>query len=166
MNQKSKADVHHETLEEQLRNTLTEGRMVLPGIQATLGFQLIAVFNDRFKEDLSHSEQSLHVVAFLCVALAAGLMMTPAAYHRIAEFGRASERFIRTASRFLEWAMVPLAFGLAIDTYLISRLVFNDAPLALAIGAIVMVVLLSLWFGFPHWMLQRRKRGRQAEDQG
>ena len=148
---------HQETLEEQLRDTISEGRMVLPGIQTTLGFQLIAVFNERFKNDLSAGEQSLHMLAFLCVALAAGLMMTPAAYHRIAEAGRASERFIRLASRFLECAMAPLAIGLAIDTYLIGRLAFHDTTLAVVTAALVLIVLLGLWFGFPYVMLKRRR---------
>ncbi|HET9576908.1 MAG TPA: hypothetical protein VFP44_03720 [Usitatibacter sp.] len=38
-----------------------ECRMVLPGVQATFGFQLIAVFQQRFKEDLARPEQLLHL---------------------------------------------------------------------------------------------------------
>ena len=47
-------DIHIETLEEEATHATDEARMVLPGIQAILGFQLIAVFNQRF-EDLSSS---------------------------------------------------------------------------------------------------------------
>jgi hypothetical protein len=36
---------------------LDECRMVLPGIQALFGFQLIAVFNQRFEQDLSAFER-------------------------------------------------------------------------------------------------------------
>src|SRR6266481_2681346 len=42
---------------------LDECRMVLPGIQALFGFQLIAVFNARFEEKLSFSELRLHLLA-------------------------------------------------------------------------------------------------------
>jgi hypothetical protein len=38
---------------------IEEARMVLPGIQALFGFQLIAVFNERFKE-LTKDEQLIH----------------------------------------------------------------------------------------------------------
>ena len=37
------------SLKDQARNVLEEARMVLPGIQALFGFQLIAVFNQRFE---------------------------------------------------------------------------------------------------------------------
>ena len=63
---------------------IEECRMVLPGIQALFGFQMIAVFNQRFRE-LPGSLQIVHLAATGLVALAAGLVMTPAAYHRTAE---------------------------------------------------------------------------------
>ena len=70
---------HRESLEEQLRNLITEARIVLPGVQAILGFQLIAVFNERFAHELTRAEQILHVTAFFLIAVAIGLIMTPAA---------------------------------------------------------------------------------------
>src|SRR6188472_2489034 len=74
---------------------LEECRMVLPGLQALFGFQLIAVFNNRFAEVLTHAEQRLHLVATGLVALAVALIMTPAAYHRQLHPHHATERFIR-----------------------------------------------------------------------
>ena len=52
-----------------------------PRIGFILGFQLIAVFNQRFVE-FDADRQVLHLVAFLLVAAATGLLMAPAAYHR------------------------------------------------------------------------------------
>lgn len=57
-------EVHIETLEEEATHATDEARMVLPGVQAILGFQLIAVFNQRF-EDLSKIQQYVHLGAFL-----------------------------------------------------------------------------------------------------
>jgi hypothetical protein len=74
------------SLEEETRTVIEEARMVLPGIQAFFGFQLIAVFNNRFQE-LTHTEQVLHLIALLLLAVSIALIMTPAAYHRIAERG-------------------------------------------------------------------------------
>ena len=56
--------------------------MVLPGVQALFGFQLIAVFSDGFTARLTRSEQGLHLLALTLVAVAGALVMTPAAYHR------------------------------------------------------------------------------------
>ncbi len=78
--------IHKENLEEEATHATDEARMVLPGVQAIMGFQLIAVFNQRF-ESLSLGEQILHLVAFALITLAMGLIMTPAAYHRQAERG-------------------------------------------------------------------------------
>ncbi|HSR65457.1 MAG TPA: DUF6328 family protein, partial [Xanthomonadaceae bacterium] len=56
--------------------------MVLPGMQALFGFQLIVVFSERFGVELTHGEQRVHLLAIGLVALAIALIMTPAAYHR------------------------------------------------------------------------------------
>jgi len=80
-------------LKDQFKNILEEARVVLPGIQAIFGFQLIAVFNQQFSKLLSQGEQKLHFCATLLMALAAVMMMAPSAttgrLNRIA-FRRAS----------------------------------------------------------------------------
>ena len=98
--QSAREQVHRETLEEEATHATDEARMVLPGVQAVLGFQLVAVFNQRF-ELFSPAEQVLHLGAFLLVALAMGLMMTPAAYHRQAERGVVTRRFVDLTSALL-----------------------------------------------------------------
>jgi hypothetical protein len=139
---------HRESLEEEATHATDEARMVLPGVQAVLGFQLVAVFNQRF-ETFSRGEQILHLAAFLLIAMAMGLMMTPAAYHRQAERGRVTRRFVGLTSRLLTLAMLPLIVGLALDTYLIARLILEThlAPAIIAAG--VALVLSALWFGLP-----------------
>ena len=56
--------------------------MVLPGIQALFGFQLIAVFSPGFSEKLSSGEQELHFVSIVLVVISVALVMAPAAIHR------------------------------------------------------------------------------------
>ena len=83
--------------------------MVLPGIQALFGFQLIAVFNSRFAEDLSQVQQQWHLLAIALAAVAVALVMTPAAYHRQVEPQEVTASFLRISTRFLLSSMVPLA---------------------------------------------------------
>src|SRR5947207_12493010 len=78
---------------------LQECRTVLPGIQALFGFQLIAVFNSGFAQTLSIGEQRLHLVALFVVAVAAAIIMTPAAYHRQSGARAVTGRFIRISTR-------------------------------------------------------------------
>ncbi len=140
--------LHKETLEEEATHATDEARMVLPGVQAMLGFQLIAVFNQRF-QDLSEGRQILHLIAFLLLAVAMGMIMAPAAYHRQAERGCITRRFVDLASSLLTLSLAPLAVGIAIDAYLLVWLVLGDELLSLCIAAALLAVLAGLWFILP-----------------
>ena len=151
------------SLEEETRTVIEEARMVLPGIQTLFGFQLVAVFNGRFR-DLTGMEQVLHLVALLMVAVAVALIMTPAAYHRIAERGTISRRFVDLASRFIECAMFPLMVGIALDLFLLARLLLKQVPLSAAVAIAMMLIFLTLWYIFP-WAaaaLHVRRRGSKS----
>jgi hypothetical protein len=141
-------EIHQQTLEEASTQVGGEARMLLPGVQTILGFQLMAVFNQRF-ELFSSGEQILHFGAFLLVALTRGLMLTPAAYHRHVERRIVSERFVKMSSRLLTWAMVPFMIAICLDTYLNGRIILNDRLPALVVGVGMFVVLTGLWFVLP-----------------
>src|ERR1700754_2643659 len=91
------------SLEKAASHLLEECRMVLPGIQALFGFQLVAVFSNGFAA-LSASEQRLPLAAILCVVLSVALVMAPAALHRRREPRSVSRRFIELSSRLLMWS--------------------------------------------------------------
>jgi hypothetical protein len=128
---------------------LEECRMVLPGIQALFGFQLIAVFNDAFDHKLAPGERQLHFLALFLVALAAALVMAPAAIHRQSQQREVSERFIWLSSLLLRVSMYPLALGLTLDVYLIGRVVFDAPILGFVFAAILFVALVVLWLVLP-----------------
>jgi hypothetical protein len=127
---------------------IEECRMVLPGVQAIFGFQLIAVFNQRFAEDLPEPVQYLHFASLTLVAIAAALVMTPAAYHRITGVQHVTRKFLDLSSRVLLASMWFLALGLALDYFVVGWLIFESpwiaVPAALMFGA-----LSALWFAFP-----------------
>ena len=141
-------DREHVSLEEAARNLLDECRMVLPGIQAIFGFQLIAVFQQRFGEDLSPAGQELHYLALILVAIAIALIMTPAAFHRQHDVHHVSEGFIVLSSRLLLASMGPFAIGVCLDVYLVGNLIFGSAALALVPVALFALFLL-LWVILP-----------------
>lgn len=125
-----------------------ECRMVLPGIQALFGFQLVAVFDSEFWRRLSHDEQIAHLVATGLIALAIGLIMTPAAYHRQTTPRCITVQFIRLCTRLMLWAMVPMAFGLCLDFYLVMNAVCHRGFVAV-IAALLLLYFLFLWFVLP-----------------
>ena len=123
--------------------------MVLPGVQALFGFQLIAVFNAPFFERLSAGERQIHLVSLVLVSLAVALVMAPAAYHRQAEPERVSARFIAYTSRVLMLAMAPLMVALSLDVYLIARMVLARVWVAGLVAGFVFATLAVVWFVIP-----------------
>jgi hypothetical protein len=147
-------------LEKGVLHLLEECRMVLPGIQMTFGFQLIVVFNDSFQHLLKPGEQRLHLIAITAVALAAALVMSPAAFHRQTDPLEVSDRLVRLISRLLMASMLPLAFGLCLDLYLLATLVLHDS-LNTAYAGCLFLVFITLWYLLPMatrmtWRSQRK----------
>jgi hypothetical protein len=149
-------ELHRETLEEQTTHMGGEARMLLPGVQTILGFQLMAVFNTRF-EQFSQEEQIAHYWAFLLTACTMALLMAPAAYHRQVERDRVTSRFIALSSWLLALSMLPFIAGMCLDTYLIGRLITHEPRVGLAAASAMFAVLAGLWFGLPAFARWHRR---------
>jgi hypothetical protein len=126
---------------------LDECRMVLPGIQALFGFQLVAVFSERFASLPEHA-QRLHIAAIALVALAVSMIMTPAAFHRQRDPRQVDAAFIHVSTTMLLASMLPLALALAIDLYVVAGTVTGE-PIAAAIGSALLAFAAVLWFALP-----------------
>lgn len=134
-----------------------ECRMVLPGVQAIFGFQLMVVFQQKFGEEFDKPHQYLHLAAMVLVSIAAAVIMAPAAYHRIHGAREVNDRFIRISSRLLLFALAPLAVGLSLDVFLLGKLVMDNQGIAAVLGLAVFSVMIFMWYLFPHVA----DRGRQ-----
>lgn len=146
------------SLGDEAGKTLDEARMVLPGMQALFGFQLIAVFSDGFDTRLTETGRVLHLGATALVAVAVALIMTPAAFHRQTATRHVSAGFIRLSSRLLLLSMLPLAVGISLDFYLVARVIVHDG-IALAVAVLLFVLFIALWYGLP-----RLRRMRSLAD--
>ena len=80
--------LYRNSLEEEARHVLEECWIVVPGVQALIGFQMVAVFNEGFTDKPSEFDQAIHLLALVFVLFAMVLLMTPPTYHRRAEPGR------------------------------------------------------------------------------
>jgi len=142
--------VEREPLSESVSHTVEEARMLIPGVTAFLGFQLVAVFNNAFSQKLSHDEQLLHVAAMFLTLVALLMLLTPAAYHRQAESGWVSQGFVNLSSRLITGATPLFALGMTIDFYLLVRAVNEDTSVAVALALAILAVTLVLWYAIPH----------------
>jgi hypothetical protein len=134
-----------------LTNVLDECRMVLPGVQALFGFQLIAVFNSTFEAKLTDTEQKLHLLAIALVVIAIALVMAPASLHQQTEPKVASSRFLRVSRRLLLAAMAPLAAGISLDVFLVAKIICHHRVVAGAVACTLFAILITLWFVYPHF---------------
>ena len=123
--------------------------MILPGIQALFGFQLIAVFNETFTEKLSVFEQRLHLLAIALNLITTIIILTQAVFHRQTSVKEVANEFVHIATRLLLISMFPLATSVCLEFYLISRVILNDVALALLFSVGLFSIFLILWIGLP-----------------
>ncbi len=137
---------------DRITNLLTESRIVLPGVQALLGFQFASYLTQAF-EKLSPIGKAVNTASLLLLVLAMVLLMMPAPYHQLVEGGEHSESFERVAERLVLAALVPLALGVAGDVFVVAQVVLGIAAgAAVAVGCAA--GMMALWFGLP--LLARR----------
>jgi hypothetical protein len=140
------------SIEEKIQHALTDARVVLPGAQALLGFQLVGVLLGGF-ESLPSSSQLIHITSLILITLSTILLMMPAAYHRLVEDGEPSEHFFRVVKNAVLSAMVPLAIGISGDFYIIAAKI-SGSLFAKLTTSLLLATFFVLWFGFG---LMRKK---------
>ena len=143
-------------LHARIEQMLTEARVILPGAQALLGFQLVIVLTSAF-ESCPRRRACCTGLRCSSVAMAVVLLIAPAALHRIVWAGEDSEGLLRTGGRLLLVALVPLALGIAGEAYVVFARIFESVVLGAMAAVVVLVALLGLWFAWP--MAARRGLG-------
>jgi hypothetical protein len=141
-------------VEDRIDYVLTEARVVLPGVQALLGFQLIVILTESF-DALPQTSVLVHLGALAAIAISAVLLIAPAAHHRIVFGGEDAEEFLPIASAYLLAATVFLAFGMAADCYVIVAKVLGSSASGAAAAGATAIVCLGLWHIWP-WMMRKR----------
>ena len=155
------ADSATTPLSTRIEQMLTEARVIIPGCQALLGFQLIAMLTQPFDE-LPHDAKIMHAAGLCCVTISTILLMTPAALHRETFGGNDSEFFLRLGAGFVVAATLPLALGVAADVYVVFVKITRSTTSAIAASLVLLLAMLSLWFWYPIWLRGRRQTRAEA----
>jgi len=156
MTEQQLQNVEDPGLHQRIDQVLTEGRVILPGAQALLGFQLVIVLTEAF-EKMPPALKAVHGAALLLMGVSIVLLMAPAAYHRIVYAGEDSEAFHRTAGRFITFSTVPLALAMAVDVFVVGTKIVPSMLGAALGGVFVGALLFGLWHAAP-LILRRRYR--------
>jgi hypothetical protein len=140
-------------LAQRIEQMLTETRVVLPGVQALLGFQFTAVLTDAFLQ-LPPSLRLLHFVSLAFMALAMILLMAVPSYHRLVAGGEDRPDVERFGNAMVLGALVPIALALAADFYILLLRVEVPEGAALALAFLTLAACAALWLVYP--LLARR----------
>jgi hypothetical protein len=135
-------------LSTRIEQLLTEARVIIPGAQALLGFQLTVTLTRAFSQ-LPASSRLIHVGALCAVALSVILLMTPPALHRISFAGEDTEAMFDLGSWLVVAATVPLALGIAGDLYVASAEAAESSTLGAAVALAGLAALIGLWYALP-----------------
>jgi hypothetical protein len=151
-------------IQKKLKIALDETRMLIMGVQILIGFQLQAIVQESFAT-LPSSSRICIGVALILMVCTAGLLIAPAAQHRLVEFGEASPRIIAATTRFMEAALLAFALGIALDLYAAIERIAGFLS-GLLSGTAAFVVALAFWYGsaliFP---LARAKQEQDLTDE-
>ena len=150
---------------ERYRELLEELRTIIPGVQVLFAFLLTVPFSSRF-EELDVIGVQVFSVSLITVGLAAVVLMTPAAYHRLTpRHDRAQRIKLGVRVTVVGMALLSIAVGSAI--FVVGRLIFTTETvippadtvpptgLAITMAAVVSGTAVMLWFIVP---LLRRDR--------
>jgi len=143
-------------LTSKIEQMLTEARVIIPGAQALLGFQLVATLTKAFDE-LPALFKYIHCAGLCAVALSVVLLMTPAAVHRIGFGGEDDPLFFRIGSRLVVAGSIPLAAGIAADVAVVFFKATESTNVATSAGVAALVVLLGFWLLFPFYCARSPK---------
>ena len=133
---------------------LTEARVILPGVQAMLGFQLIVVMSEAF-ERLPDFYRDLHLAGLALTAVSTALLLAPAAIHRLAFNGEDDSRFHTIGTRFITAALVPLAMAISVEICVGTWKLTEDEAGSAVAGVLTLLLMLGAWYLVP---LAMRKR--------
>jgi len=131
--------------------------VIIPGGASAIGLPIRGVLTDGFNK-LPRSSQYVHLASLALIGIAMVLLMTPAAYHRIVEAGEDTPRFYAFASRTILWSMVPLAAGLAGDSFIVIRRVTESTAISAAASLIALLLCYAAWFGYTFYYRRQQRR--------
>lgn len=146
-NRHAEADKRMST-HEKIKTINTEARIILPGVQALLGFQFTAYLMQGF-DKLPPAAKHIHFAGLIALGLAVICLMAPAAYHRIAAGGEDRPDVEIFAVWMVLGSLVPLAVGFSADLYLVLGSVAGWTNWTTSISLLSVVTMMAVWIGYP-----------------
>jgi Family of unknown function (DUF6328) len=132
-------------LKDKIQNSLDESRMLILGAQIPIGFMFTATFENTFPA-LSRASQNLNFIALTLLLITIYLLISPAAFHQIAEAGNDSVDLHRFTTHIMQAALLPFALAVGADIYIPADEIIGKVT-GVALAASVTSLALVPWYG-------------------
>jgi hypothetical protein len=151
-------ETEEERLDRNLSELLQELRVALPGVQVLFAFLLAVPFQQGF-EKITSFQKDVYFGTLICTAIAAVMLISPSAYHRVTFRYQQKRRLVFYANRFSIVGLVFLALAMTGAIMLITDVLFGTT------ATIVVTALAAVFFGFFWFALPLQRRLRLAAGQ-
>src|SRR5437764_4795661 len=147
-------------IKDKVENALDEARMLALGAQVLVGIEFRSFFEKGF-DSLPLTSQVLNLLGLGLMLVAIGLLISPAAYHRLVERGEDTEEIHRYTSKLMRFALKPFAVGLGVDLYVATQKIVGWKSGVVA-GLLGLLVALFFWYLLEIYR-RRERAGEIAE---
>ncbi|MGK5115210.1 MULTISPECIES: DUF6328 family protein [unclassified Geodermatophilus] len=154
----SSGESRKERIDRELIELLNELRVALPGVQFLFAFLLVVPFQQRGAE-LTEFQRDVYFVTLMAAAVATGLLIAPAAQHRVLFRQHDKEVLLRRSHRSAFAGLVVLAIAICSAVLLVTDVVFDLTQAWITTG-VVAALLTYWWIAVPYW---DRAHGRQDD---
>jgi hypothetical protein len=131
---------------------LQELRVAQTGVQILFAFLLSLVFQQRFAE-ITEAQRWIYVVTLLMSVVTAGLLVAPAAVHRVTFRRGLKMETVRLGHRLFTAGLAMLAATLAGGVLLVLDVAVGSW-FAVPVALMALLLLLALWYLLPLPLLQ------------
>jgi len=147
-----------------MNELLQELRVVQAGVQILIAFLLSMTFTERFAR-IDEFQRWTYVVTLLLSILTAGLLIAPAAVHRVTHGRGLKPEIVQTGHKLFAAGLAALVLTLVGGTLLVLDVAVNR-PFAVTTSIVVGLVLAALWFVLPIPLLRHQIQEEQQPDAG
>lgn len=161
-------EAHGETrkqrVDRELMELLNELRVALPGVQILFAFLLIVPFQQSMGQSTDF-QRDVYFLTLVSVCVATGLLMAPAAQHRVLFRQQDKEGLLQRSSRMAYAGLVVLAVAVTAAVLLVTDVLF-DRTQAWVTASAVAALLAWWWVAVPFWQRTHTRQESPQDDGG
>ena len=155
-------ETRKERVDRELMELLNELRVALPGEQFLFAFLLVVPFQQAAARTTDF-QRDLYFLTLLAVCVATGLLIAPAAQHRVLCRQQDKEALLRRSSRSAYAGLVALAVAIVTAVLLVTDVLFSRTQAWVTAGAVA-ALLAWLWIAVPFWQRAHHTQDDLTDD--